>query len=189
MHHGDDYFDAFKAATEKSVKWGVLESAIVRRVPEAGRARDHLALVARLVDSNPLDSQAIRLSCGQIHSWLFKNLWANGAGCFLTVGDIEVSGKREYGTSYQRLKQELRGAHRDTDGPYPFHAWLTFPDMQVIDANYFIYKHHDLLPEPWRWSEYVVCSDHPFAAGLDIKYIPMLVGRADLVDRMIFERS
>ncbi len=185
MRHGDEYFAAFKLAAEKSLKWQLVESANVRRTPDAGRAVDCLDLVGQMVNSLPYDSTTIRISCGQIHSFLFKALQDEGVQCILTVGDVEVDGKREYETSYQKLKQEIRGAHRDTDKPYPFHVWLTFPDLHIIDATFFIYKWHDKLPEPWHWPNYLICSDHAFAEGLELRYHPMLVGD-DLVGRMIY---
>ncbi|MCE7890297.1 MAG: hypothetical protein DYH12_11460 [Sorangiineae bacterium PRO1] len=187
MRH-DDYETAFARAVEKSVKWNLVAPVGPLRAPNLGRARDHLALIGRSILTLGLGSQEIRLSCGQIHTWLFKNLRANGVQCILTVGDVEVAGRLEYGTSYQRLKQELRGAHRDSDHPYPFHVWLTFPDLHVIDASFFVYRFHDRLPAAWHWPDYVICSDHPFSASLDLKYVPMLVGD-DLVDRMIFEQA
>lgn len=187
MRHGNEYIEALKPAAAKSVKWGFLRSAEIRPFPEVGKAADHLELVGFMVDGNPMDSLKIRLSCGQIHSWLFRNLQVAGVNCAVTIGDVEVDGKLEYGTSYQKLKQEARGAHRDGTKPYPFHVWLTFPDLHIIDATFFVYKYWDRLPEPWKWSDYLICSDHPFAQDLNLRYVPMLVGDSDLIDGMIYK--
>lgn len=187
MDH-DSYTTAFQAAAYKSAKWELIRSPSLPPSPDEGRAIEWLPLVQRLVDSSavPVDLQQIRVSCGQIHTWLFKNLRAQGARCILTVGDVQIAGRREYGASYQRLKQELRGVYRASRDAYPFHVWLTFPDLHIIDANFYIYRHHDSLPDRWRWSEYVICSEHQLADALDIAYVPMLVGGDDLVERMIF---
>lgn len=186
MHH-DGYFDAFKLAATKSAHWKTIPSLNLTRAPEAGRAIDFLPIVGGMVDGPraPTDLQQIRVSCGQTHSWLWKNLVAHGVLCYLTVGDVELGGKREYGTSYGKLKQELRGARRGSDDAYPFHVWLTFPDMHVIDANFYIYRYAERLPQPWRWSEYLICSDHSFATTLELRYVPMLVVDSDFIDGIV----
>jgi len=186
MHHGDEYFAALKHAAQKSVEFGLIRG-VPDRQPEMGRAIDAFDLVGRMFNSMPYDSTQIRLMCGQIHSELWRWLRAEGVPCLVTLGDVEVSGKREFGTTYEQLELELRGALRDSSKPYPFHVWLTFPDGHIIDVTYFVYRHHDLLPVPWRWSEYVVCSDHSFSRGVDTRYVPYLVGDATMVERIIFD--
>ncbi len=187
MKHGDEYAAALRRAADKSIRWGLMKSADVRPLPEFGRARDHLPFVGLLLDSDRYsDSLRIRLSCAHAHSLLFKTLQMQGAHCVLTIGDVLVDGVPEFNTSYQRLKQEVRGAYTSTDKPIQFHVWLTFPDLHIIDATFYVYKYHEKLPEPWRWSDFVICSDHPFADRLNIQYVPMLIGDSDLVDSMIY---
>ncbi|MCY1014975.1 YecA family protein [Pyxidicoccus sp. MSG2] len=186
MHHGDEYFDAFKHAAQKSVELGLVRG-VPDRLPEMGRAIDALDLVGRMINSMLYESTQIRIMCGQIHAELWRWLRSEGVNCLVTVGDVEVSGKREFGTTYERLELELRGTLRNSAEPYPFHVWLTFPDSHIIDVTYFVYKHHDLLPVPWTWSKYVVCSDHSFSRGVDTRYVPYLVGDATMVERIIFD--
>lgn len=187
MHHGDEYFDAFKQAAQKSVELG-LGGSVPDQKPGMGRAIDALSLVGRMINSMPYESTKIRLMCGQIHSELWRWLRSEGVNCFVTIGDVELNGKREFGTTYELLEQELRGVLRNSTTPYPFHVWLTFPDLHIIDVTYFVYRHHDLLPVPWTWSEYVVCSDHPFSRGVDTRYVPYLVGDATMVEQIIFDK-
>ncbi|RJS13010.1 hypothetical protein DRW03_36285 [Corallococcus sp. H22C18031201] len=186
MHHGDEYFDAFTDAAQKSVEFGLIR-AVPERLPDLGRAINAFDLVGRMIDSLPYESTKIRTMCGQIHAQLWRWLREEEVSCLVTIGDIEVSGVREFETTYEQLELELSGALRSSTRPYPFHVWLTFPDGHIVDVTYFVYKHHDLLPMNWRWSRYVVCSDHSFSRDLDIRYVPYLVGDATMVERIIFD--
>ncbi len=187
MQHGQEYEAAFRSAAEKSQKWKLIGSVDLRPMPQYGRARDHLSALGAILDTPEwnMNSLEIRLACAYVHSELFKFLWANAVPCVLTIGDVVVDGKPEFKTSYQKLKQEIRGVHTGTDKPISFHVWLTFPDLHIIDATFFIYKYYEKLPEPWRWSDYVMCSDHEFTKNINLQYMPMLIGGPDLIDSMI----
>ena len=50
MHHGDEYFDAFKHAAQKSVELGLIRG-VPDRQPEMGRAIDAFGLVGRMINS------------------------------------------------------------------------------------------------------------------------------------------
>ncbi|MCP3105339.1 SEC-C domain-containing protein [Myxococcus sp. K15C18031901] len=184
MQH-DDYFDAFKLAAQKSVELGLI-SNVPDKKPELGHAIDAFGLVGSMINSMRHESTQIRTMCGQIHAELWRWLRSEGVNCLVTIGDVEIGGKREFGTTYTQLELEMRGALRDSTKPYAFHVWLTFPDIHIIDVTYFVYKHHDLLPERWTWSEYVVCSSHSFSRGVDTRYVPFLIGDATMVERIIF---
>lgn len=177
MHEG--YAELFRQAEEKSRRWGLLPLGTPGNVPAGVTALGTLPTVGRAVDSYPYESLEIRLHCAPIHLSLHDDpRWTEPRT--LTVGDVEVDGKREYGAEYRRLRQEILGVHRDSEEPYPCHVWLTFPDLHVVDATFFVYRYYDRIPSPWKWSEYLICSDprHVLSADLPIRYVPMLVGRA-----------
>lgn len=149
--------------------------------PEVRAAYDALPTIGRIVDSREFsvwDSLEIRLHCAELHLSIFANQAHWGGPCVLTLGDVEVDGQREYGTTYPQLRQEIRGERRKASDTYPCHVWLTFPDMHVVDVTFFVYRYYERIPNPWKWSEYLVCSDprHEVAANLPLRYIPMLVG-------------
>jgi hypothetical protein len=176
VHHGG-YADRYRAAEDHSRAMGL----VYRPLPTPTSASDAftlLPIVARAVNSYPYDSLQIRLQCAAIHLTLFDDPRWNSP-CVLTLGDVEVEGEPEYGTTYDALKREFRPGRRTSKEPLPCHVWLTFPDLHIVDVTFFVYRFYDRIPHEWNWGEYLVCSDprHAFAADLPLTYKPMLLGR------------
>jgi hypothetical protein len=179
----DGYMDLFLAAEEKSRRWGLnLDRPPLTGQSGPPKASGHaltaLPIIGRAVNSYPYRHEEIRVQCAAIHLSLLDDPRFD-LDFELTIGDVEFDGRLEYGTDYRRLRQEVRGVHRDSEEPIPCHVWLTFPDMHIVDATFFPYRYPNELPSPWTWSEYLVCSDpqHEFSQRLPLRYVPMLVGR------------
>lgn len=187
VHH-ESYAELFHRAEEESKARGLIQGPgpCVHIPPDAGFALHALPTIGRAVNSYPYKYEDIRVQCAAIHLTLYDDpRW--DAPCVLTVGDVEVDGKRAYDASYEGLDEELRGLHRNSTTISPCHVWLTFPDMHIVDVTFFIYHYYDRVPSPFTWSEYLICSDHrsSFAAELPLRYVPMLIGRDAVVPLVV----
>lgn len=194
-----DYAALFRAAEEKTRAYGDLQHGLAFDVLR-GTGGDFAVIclpeIGRYLDSPALahfELPDIRLHCAEIHRSVFANHFNFRYPCVLTVGDVEVDGEPHYETTYARLDEEMRGLHRDGDSAYPCHVWLTFPDMHIVDVTFLIYRFPDELPEPYRWSDYMICSDptHEFEPKVSLRYLPMLVGEEcvrAMVDTEMFVR-
>jgi len=175
----DGYADRFRGAEDMTRSLGLVHRPLSAFNSDAFSS---LPTIARALNSYPYDPLQIRLQCAAIHLTLFDDpRWKSP--CVLTVGDVEVDGQPEYRTTYEDLRRELRSGRRPTEESVPCHVWLTFPDMHIVDATFFVYKYYDRIPTQWTWSDYIVCSDpqHLFAADLPLTYKPMLLGRQFVV--------
>lgn len=182
MQH-DGYAERFREAEEQTRPWGVRHGLAfdTLRGIDSGFALATVPMIGRVLDSPLLAHFSyldIRLHCAEIHQSVFANQHHYRAPCVLTVGDVELDGKLHYGTTYDQLREEMRGLRRHDDSPYPCHVWLTFPDMHIVDVTFFVYQHYDQVVAGSSWSDYIICSDprHARAAQLPLRYMPMLVG-------------
>jgi len=178
------YDEAFTEAMRKSLKWKAVDPRDLLVLQDGGSAAEALPVVENTLNAFQRNFDysvdLIRINCAGVHLDIAKALYQARVPFVITIGDVMVNGKPEYGTSYQYLKQELRGAHIDR-GIYNYHVWLTFADMHVIDATFAVYKlaaHHGGpgIPEDFRWADYVYISDRATPGGLDLAHKPMLTG-------------
>jgi hypothetical protein len=180
------YADRFREAEVRTRAWHEVKLGLAfetLRSQAEGLALATLADIGRVLDSPALehfDMTDIRVRCAEIHRSVFANQHYLRYPCVLTVGDVEVDGVPHYETTYAQLDDEMRGLHRDSDRPYPCHVWLTFPDMHIVDVTFLIYHFPDQIPQHFRWSDYITCSDprHRSAIPVSLRYQPMLVGEA-----------
>ncbi len=187
-----NYADRFRQAEERTRSFGQVQLGLAFETLR--HAGDRFALadlpeIGRYLDSQALahfDLADIRRHCAEIHRSVFANHFHFRYPCVLTVGDVEVDGVPHYNTTYDQLHEEMQGLHRDSDRPYPCHVWLTFPDMHVVDVTFFIYRFPDKIPNHYRWSDYILCSDprHLRSPNMTLRYLPMLVGE-DCVRAMV----
>lgn len=179
----DGYAERFEEAEERTRAWGVDHGLAFDVLRGLGTdfAMATLPTIGRIIDSPAFAHFTfldIRLHCAEIHRSVFANQHSYRAPCVLTIGDVEVDGKLEYGTTHEQLAEEMGGQHRHSNSSYPCHVWLTFPDMHIVDVTFFVYRYYDQVDPGSRWSDYVICSDprHARGATLPLRYVPMLVG-------------
>ncbi len=179
-HH--NYQADFQGAFRRSIKWEQIpKDAKLPEQWDGPTAFDTLITIKGLVDSFPHQAEQIRTNCAGVHFDILRSI-LNTAPCFLTIGDVFVGGKPEYGTSVQQLKREVNGSNKGTDKIFNAHVWLTFPEMGIIDATFYIYKFHHLLSEPWKWSDHIICSGEQASAQLPLRYKPMLISNKVIMD-------
>lgn len=183
-----DYATDFVSAIERSVKWRLLHPLWLDEIPKAHsypKASDVLPAVCAaadfLQDQQGLTVDDVRLDCARYHFLVWLILKEEfGLTTFPTIGDVDIDGKPQWGTSIQYLKREARGANYHTS-KFDAHVWLTTGDMEVVDATIFPY----LSPQTFtRWSEFIHSSINPSRVVPDIRYRPMLVS-PDILERLM----
>ena len=120
--------------------------------------------------------------CAGVHHWalvlMLQNQWPSIP--VLTIGDVRVSGRTRYGLTRQIMKQLLRAGPEAT-GRLGLHAWLTFPDLTILDMvlRPAMENQAGRPYDPGRADQYIIFgASHELAAELE--YEPYLLGEAVL---------
>jgi hypothetical protein len=98
----------------------------------------------------------------------------------LTIGDVRVNGRPRYGLTRQIMKQLLRAGPEAT-GRLDLHAWLTFPDLTILDMvlRPAMENQAGRRYDPGQADQYIIFgASHELAPELE--YEPYLVGEATL---------
>lgn len=178
----DDYKRQMSEALTRTEKWGLdpgLEAELLRLYLGRGQpagvslTREHLYEFSRN-DVVPFEERGGR--CLQMHVGVAEHLLKRGfpAPPILTVGDVVVNGSRRYNTTRQGLRSLLRDG-RQGRGTIHVHAWLTFPDMTILDMSLLpaLLAEHGLRAHSNRPDGMAVAG---LPDSLQYTYIPMLVG-------------
>ncbi len=65
--------------------------------------------------------------------------------------------------------------------PFNAHAWITLPDLSILDATYWFYRNREPLPADFSWEDRIIFSE---AKSELIEYVPMIVG-AEFLQRIL----
>ena len=124
--------------------------------------------------------EQIRVSCAQVHLLLSHWLWGQGIPNLLTVGNILKDGMEVYHPTLESLRRELMQEIDPLDR-FDAHAWLTFPDLTIIDATWWFYEHRANLPKTFSWPDRVHFGE-PVVDGRT--YHPMVIGTRFLANAL-----
>ncbi len=117
--------------------------------------------------------EQFRGECGSLHLILSDNLTKNRIRHTLTFGNVIIEGKPIWNTSIESIRNEAEG-RSSPKAPLELHAWLTFPDMTVLDLTLWLFLNWRQLPIDFCWEEAVLAVD---PANLNLEYVPMIIGR------------
>lgn len=175
------------AAIRRSAEWGVVSSqeashlqSIIVNAPIYERRSDiqasYLPAARRIIRDlhrrSRLGPERIRGECAAVHLSLSGNFDIANLQHILTIGDVIYQGEAEWKTDLGYLRDEIDGKFKRGDA-LRCHAWITLPDLRILDATYWFRLHRVPLPKKFRWEDRIIC-DAPTRP--DIEYVPLLVG-------------
>ena len=182
------YRQRFAGAVTRTRKWGLAgdEVDLAASFLPQGPTRPSPAREAMeaLADDHPWGSVRRRVAaCVQVHAATLLHFYKSGAATepVLTIGELLVHGRPFFGVTREGL-QNLLDAGPTAKGTTRWHAWLTWPDLSVVDFAVIpsLLAHgseEDLqLRLDLERSDTLVLQGRPpdLPAGLD--YVPWLVG-------------
>jgi hypothetical protein len=114
----------------------------------------------------------IRNSGVAIHLLVSRGLWEQGIANFVAVGNVRTDGVDVWTPTLESLRGGLM-INRDSSVPFDAHAWISFPDMSIIDATWWFHEHRTNLPKKYSWPDRIIAGEPVRGA---IRYEPMVIG-------------